>query len=117
MARPMKVIEQEKFEKLCALQCTQAEICAWFDVTDKTLTSWCKRTYRMSFSEVFAIKREKGKISLRRLQFQLAKRNAAMAIFLGKQHLGQKDDISSVNVNIGKEDDDKIVIYLPEIDP
>ena len=38
MARPRKEIDQNEFEKLCALQCTQEEICAWFDVTDKTLT-------------------------------------------------------------------------------
>ena len=32
-----------------------------------------------------------GLISLRRMQFQLAEKSAAMAIFLGKQHLGQQD--------------------------
>ena len=30
-------------------------------------------------------------MSLRRAQFNLAKTNAAMAIFLGKNYLGQKD--------------------------
>jgi hypothetical protein len=93
MARPRKEIDKEEFEKLCALQCTYTEICAWFDVTDKTLNTWCKRVYDMSFSEIFAIKREKGKISLRRSQFQLAQKNAPMAIFLGKNYLGQRDSI------------------------
>lgn len=46
----------------------------------------------MSFSEIYAIKRGSGKISLRRAQFELAKKNAAMAIFLGKQYLGQSDN-------------------------
>lgn len=46
----------------------------------------------MGFSEIFAIKRSDGKISLRRSQFALAKKNAAMAIFLGKQYLGQSDN-------------------------
>lgn len=32
-----------------------------------------------------------GKVSLRRIQMDLAKKNPAMAIFLGKNHLGQKD--------------------------
>ena len=46
MARPRKEIDQKQFENLCGLQCTLEEICGWFDVTDKTLDSWCKRNYR-----------------------------------------------------------------------
>lgn len=46
----------------------------------------------MGFSEVFAIKRSDGKIALRRNQLALSKKNAAMAIFLGKQYLGQSDN-------------------------
>ena len=91
MARPRKDIDKNQFEKLCGLQCTQQEICSWFDVTDKTLSTWCRRTYHMSFSEVFRQKRVMGKISLRRAQFHLAEKSAAMAIFLGKQYLGQRD--------------------------
>ena len=91
MARPHKEINQKEFEKLCGLQCTHEEICAWFDVTFKTLDGWCKRTYGDGFSKVFAEKRGLGKISLRRSQFRLAEKSAAMAIFLGKNYLGQKD--------------------------
>lgn len=91
--RPRKEIDQKEFEKLCELQCTHDEICAWFDVTDKTLNSWCKRTYKATFSEVFKQKRGKGKIALRRYQFQQAKKNATMAIWLGKQWLGQTDQM------------------------
>ena len=93
MARPLKVIDQVEFEKLCGLQCTKLEICDWFNVTDKTLESWCKRTYGCGFSETFEKKRGKGKIALRRTQFKLAEKSAAMAIFLGKQYLGQADRI------------------------
>ena len=91
MARPCKEIDQKEFEKLCELQCTEQEICGFFDVTDKTLTAWCKRTYGRSFSEVYEEKRGNGKISLRRAQFRLAEKSAAMAIFLGKNYLGQRD--------------------------
>ena len=91
MGRPRKNIDKNQFENLCGMQCTEEEICSWFDVTDKTLNSWCKRTYKMNFSEVFRQKRGKGKISLRRTQFRLAEKSAAMAIFLGKQYLGQRD--------------------------
>lgn len=98
MARPRKEIDQKNFENLCGLQCTKDEICSFFELTDKTLESWCKRTYGAGFSEVFKLKRGKGKISLRRAQFQLAQKNANMAIWLGKQYLGQRD-MREVNVN------------------
>lgn len=101
MARPRKEINQNEFEKLCALQCTKSEICAWFDVTDKTLESWCKRTYSSGFSDVFKQKRERGKISLRRTQWQLAEKNATMALWLGKQYLNQRDNVD-VNVSDAK---------------
>ena len=91
MGRRPKEIDQKQFENLCGLQCTYDEICSWFDVTDKTLNSWCKRTYGKNFSEVFNEKRGRGKISLRRTQWELAKKNASMAIFLGKQYLVQSD--------------------------
>jgi hypothetical protein len=75
------------------LQCTKEEICGFMEVTDKTLETWCKRTYGIGFSEVFKQKRGKGKISLRRAQFKLAENNANMAIWLGKQYLDQKENI------------------------
>ena len=91
MGRPRKEIDAVQFEKLCYLQCTEDEICNFFEITDKTLNNFCKREYGATFSEVFKQKRGKGKISLRRAQFALAKKNATMAIWLGKQYLGQKD--------------------------
>lgn len=91
MARPRKEIDKQQFENLCGLQCTHEEICSWFGVSDRTLDAWCKRTYRAGFSEVFKQKRGRGKISLRRHQMKLAEKNATMAIWLGKQYLGQTD--------------------------
>ena len=86
-------IGKKQFENLCGLQCTLLEICDFFDVEDDTLNSWCKETYGTTFSEVFKLKRGKGQISLRRMQWKLAEKNTTMAIFLGKQYLGQKDKI------------------------
>ena len=91
MGRPRKEIDAVQFEKLCYLQCTEGEVCDFFEITDKTLNNFCKREYGATFSEVFKQKRGKGKISLRRAQFKLAQTNATMAIWLGKQYLGQKD--------------------------
>lgn len=93
MGRPRKEIDQKEFEKLCGLQCTEDEICDWFETTRKTLDAWCKRTYKASFSTVFKQKRGIGKISLRRMQWQLAAKSAPMAIFLGKNILGQSDTV------------------------
>lgn len=67
------------------------------DVDDMTLNAWCKRTYKKPFKEVFADKRQGGKASLRRSQWKLAENNATMAIWLGKQYLGQKDQPDSDN--------------------
>lgn len=102
MARPKKEINQTEFEKLCGLQCTKPEICAWFGVTDKTLDAWCKRTFNTSFSVIFEQKRGMGKISLRRSQFHLAEKSASMAIWLGKQYLGQRDNVD-VTVSNAKD--------------
>lgn len=103
--RPKKELDIEEFEKLCALQCTEEEMCSWFNVDDKTLTRWCKDTYNMSFSEIFKIKRSKGKVSLRRTQMKMAKTNVTMAIWLGKQYLGQTDKIEqSVGISDSRQD-------------
>ena len=91
MGRPKKVITKKMFEELCKLQCSQEEICEVTGVTDKTLTRWCKDTYEKSFSEIFKVKRGKGKISLRRNMMVMAQSNAAVAIFLAKNWLGMKD--------------------------
>lgn len=89
--RPEVKIDRKQFENLCGLQCTLEEIAGWFDCSEDTIENFCKKEYGMIFSEVFKIKRGKGKISLRRSQWRLAENNATMAIFLGKQYLGQKD--------------------------
>ena len=92
MARPKKVINQKQFESLCAIQCTQEEICNVLDVTDKTLTRWCNEVYNLSFSEVYEQKRDIGRMSLRRNQFKLAESgNTTMQIWLGKQILKQSE--------------------------
>ena len=93
MGRPQKEIDQTQFEKLCGLQCTKEEIAGWFDCSEDTIENWCHKTYDESFSAVFSKKREAGKISLRRSQWRLAEKCAAMAIFLGKNYLGQSDHV------------------------
>lgn len=96
MARPRKDIDRKDFESLLALQCTLEEVTAFFDhkldgCSADTIERWCKRTYKENFADIAAKKRNLGKISLRRAQFELAKKNGAVAIFLGKNYLGQSD--------------------------
>lgn len=89
--RPRAKIDQRQFEELCGLQCSEVEICAVLGVTDKTLVRWCQDTYGAGFSEVFAEKRARGQVALRRSQFKLAEKNASLSIWLGKNYLGQRE--------------------------
>lgn len=82
---------KQQFESLCSIQCTEEEICAVLDCDEISLISWCKRTYGKTFSQVFKEKRLGGRASLRRNQYLLSEKNATMAIWLGKQYLGQTD--------------------------
>ena len=91
--RPKKEIDKKIFENLCGLQCTLEEIAGVFDCSVDTIERWCKREYGETFAEVYKKHSAKGKTSLRRIQFRLAEKSAAMAIFLGKNYLGQKDNI------------------------
>ena len=98
MGRPKTEIPKDQFEKLCGLQCTLEEISGFFDCSSDTVERWVKQTYRASFADIYKKKSQAGKISLRRLQFKLAEKSASMAIFLGKQYLGQKDYVEQTSV-------------------
>ena len=101
--RPKKEFDAKSFVDLVGLGCDQAEIC-WFFRDEKgkpanvdTLTRWCKRTFGVTFQEFY---RKNGamamKIRLRRNQLKLSEKSAAMAIFLGKNYLGQTDRYEQV---------------------
>ena len=92
MARPLTKIDKIQFEKLCEIQCTKLEIAGFFDCSESTIDRWVKKTYKTCFDAIFEQKCQKGRISLRRVQFQEAlKGNTALLIWLGKQYLGQTD--------------------------
>lgn len=93
LGRPKTNIDQKQFESLCAMMCTEEEIAGFFDCSIDTVNNWCKRTYGETFSDVYKKKSATGKISLRRAQIKLAEKSAAMAIFLGKNYLGQSDTV------------------------
>ena len=93
MGRPRKEIDKDMFEKFCGIFCTEEEIAGFFKCSTDTLERWCKRTYSKSFADVYKIFTANGKMSLRRMQFKLAEKSPAMAIFLGKNMLGQSDNV------------------------
>lgn len=108
--RPKKEFDVKTFTDLVGLGCTQEEICWFFrDDTGKsanidTLTRWCKRTFDMTFQEYAKQNSCMAlKIQLRRNQFELSKKSAAMAIFLGKNYLGQKDVIQQIGDDASAE--------------
>lgn len=83
--RPKFKIDYEQVKGLASLLCTQAEIASFLGCDVRTLQrdeEFC-RTYKEGIDQ--------GKMSLRRKQFALADKSAAMAIFLGKNILGQRD--------------------------
>ena len=112
MGRPRKEIDAESFEKLCMMHCTLIEIADFFDVSEDTIERWCKRNYRKSFAEVIKKKSGKGKISLRRLQWQAAENgNITMQIWLGKQWLGQAEKVETKNETV---EENVVKLYLPD---
>ena len=92
MARPRIEIDWKEFDKLCALQCTLDEFANHFECSVDTIERAVLRDHKQSFAEYFKVKRGRGKLSLRRRQFQKAMDgDTAMLIFLGKQWLDQTD--------------------------
>lgn len=98
MGRPKIEIDKTKFEKLCGIMCTLDEIAGVFECSEDTIERWCKETYKTTFADISKRYQGTGKSSLRRMQFKLAERSAAMAIWLGKQYLGQKDNYEVENI-------------------
>jgi len=84
-------IDLVELEKLCLLQCTDAEIAAWFGVTERTIS---RRRKIKKFADVMERGKMKGKISVRRMQMKLLENgNATMGVWLGKNILGQTDEV------------------------
>lgn len=114
--RPRKKIDKEQFKKLCFMQCTLVEIAGFFDCSDDTIENWCKREFKRNFSDIYKTLSAGGKISLRRTQFKLAEKSPAMAIFLGKQYLGQSDVVSQEITGANGEpiQTETVHVYLPD---
>jgi hypothetical protein len=84
-------IDLVELEKLAMMQCTDEEVAAFFGVTTRTIE---RRRKVRTFADVMERGKAKGRISVRRMQIKLLESgNATMGVWLGKQILGQSDQV------------------------
>ena len=93
MGRPKIEIDWKFFDAACKLLATQEEICGHLNISVDTLSRRVKEKHKLTFAEYIKKSGSLAKVSLRRYQFNMAKTSPAMAIFLGKNYLGQADKI------------------------
>lgn len=91
VGRPKVNINLVELQKLCTLNCTMPEIAHFFDIPLRTLEDRFKND--QDVRNAIEKGRSQGKLSVRRKQLQIMdeNNNATMAIWLGKQLLGQRD--------------------------
>ena len=94
--RPRKLHVDEASLKqvrgLGQIQATEREGAAFFDVSLPTFKEFLAMP---GVREAYDQGKGNGRISLRRTQFALAQKSAAMAIFLGKNYLEQTDKVAN----------------------
>jgi len=111
--RPKIVIDWDLVQKLAHIQCTQAEIATAVGVSVDTLHR------HPEFAEAHKRGAEGGRKSIRRMQFESAtKGSIAMQIWLGKQYLGQRDNLDQrvnsevqIKADLSKLDDAELAEY------
>jgi hypothetical protein len=84
----------EEVENLSRLNCTMDEIAAYFNVDVRTVQLRAQRdpAFRAAMERGQAL----GRLSIRRQQIRLMEQgNATMAVWLGKQLLGQRDRLEA----------------------
>ena len=85
MARPKEHnLKGEDIQKLASYGCTNVEIADYFGCSENTIRR---------YGEFLTKGRSMKKLRLRQIQWKIAENgNAAMAIWLGKNELGQSDN-------------------------
>ena len=92
--RPKVKMGLEEVENLSRLNCTMDEIAAYFNVDVRTVQLRAQRepAFRAAMERGQAL----GRLSIRRQQLRLMEHgNATMAVWLGKQLLGQRDRLEA----------------------
>lgn len=93
-------INIREFEDLVALGCSEQEV-RWFfrdaegnPASKAKLYNFCKKNFDMTFKQYSEQFGTLGlKLSVRRNQLALSEKSSAMAIFLGKNYLGQREQM------------------------
>ncbi len=108
---PPKQIILEQVLYWLDLQATAEEVAGSFHVSVETLNARIMDHFGMTFTDLRKRCVGQAKLSLRRFQFKQAEKSTTMAIWLGKQWLGQKDDIQLVQA----PNHDLIISLLNEV--
>lgn len=96
VGRPRIEIDPEELTRLCRLNCTLQEIAAYFNCSERTIKN--RMADDEDFRAIVENGRANGRLSVRREQFRIMEGgNASMAIWLGKQLLGQRDNQEVIN--------------------
>lgn len=95
---PSKPLEDlEVVIEMIKIQCTKLEICAVLGISEDTLTRRIREQGIpgvVNFADLYEKHSHEGKASLRRAQWKAAHNgNVTMQIWLGKQMLGQRDQL------------------------
>lgn len=115
MARQRKRLTDKEWESvryMCMIHCTGEEIAGVMQMDYDTLNKNCKERYGMAISEYIKRNSTNGKMSLRRMQWKSAENgNIAMQIWLGKQWLGQRENL---DMSVAMEDQEREVEALDD---
>ena len=105
--RPRAKLDPAEIEKLASIGATQREIAAWFKISKPTVERHLRNP---RLREMFERGHAAFDLSIRRKQAELAMAgNVTMLIWLGKQRLGQRDEIA-----VSDESTPIPVIVMPE---
>ena len=111
MARPRKQINLQQVEALATIGATDDEIATVLGISTDTVGR--RKKDNPGFKEALKRGRDKGKVTLRRLQWKSAQAgNVAMLIFMGKQLLGQKNDRQLTGIVDSSEDIEPYEIFV-----
>ena len=93
MGRPRIEIDPKELKQLARLQCTMKEVAAFFGCSVDTIERRFNEDEELR--QIWEDGKGMGMISLRRKQFQILeeKNDTTMAIWLGKNILGQRDKV------------------------
>lgn len=118
MGAPRTEITERIFTGLCEIWATEKEIAHVFGCSVDTIERWCRRELGCSFADAYKKRAVIGNISLRRTQLRLSEKSPAMAIWLGKQYLGQTDKpVRKTGVGMLPELIDGLMEHVEEEEP